>query len=107
MKYILLAAAVAFNVAAYGIFRSIAHRPHDTTWFALFGAGLALGALNLFCFTGALKQLSLSVAYPVFSAATIGLMVLGSALAFKEQITAGTLVGCALIVAGIALLARQ
>ncbi len=107
MKYILLSAAVVFNVVAYGVFRSIAHRPHDLGWLMLFGIGLALGALNLLCFTVALKQLSLATAYPVFSGATIALMVLASAVVFKEQVTSGMLAGCVVIVAGIVLLTRQ
>ena len=107
MKYVLLCAAVVLNVAAYGVFRSIAQRPHDSTWLALFSLGMALGALNLFCFTIALKQLSLAVAYPVFSGATIGLVVALSALVFREQVTSSMLAGCAVIIAGIVLLTRQ
>jgi multidrug transporter EmrE-like cation transporter len=107
MRYALLCAAVVFNVAAYGLFRSIASRPHDSVWLTLFACGLALGALNLFCFTIALKHLSLAVAYPVFSGATIGLMVALSAVIFKEQVTWTMFAGCTVIVAGIALLTRQ
>jgi multidrug transporter EmrE-like cation transporter len=107
MPYILLAAAVVFNVAAYGIFRTIAHRPHDAVWVLSFGAGLALGAANLFCFTGALKHFSLAVAYPVFSGATIGLMVLTAAWLFGERISPTVVAGCLLVIAGIGLLTRS
>ena len=104
MSYALLSAAVVLNVATYAIFRSIAHRPHDGAWVLLFGSGLLLGAANLFCFMAALKQLRLAVAYPVFSGATIALMVVTSALAFNERITLTMILGCAVVIAGIVLL---
>ncbi|HUJ88234.1 MAG TPA: SMR family transporter [Burkholderiales bacterium] len=107
MNYILLSAAVVLNVAAYAVFRSIAHRPHDSTWLLLFTVGLALGATNLFCFTSALRQLSLAVAYPVFSGATIALMVATAALLFGERVTYTMLAGSVVIVLGVYLLTRQ
>jgi multidrug transporter EmrE-like cation transporter len=107
MPYVFLGAAVVLNVAAYAIFRNIAHRPHDAVWALHFGLGLALGAANLFCFTAALKHLSLAVAYPVFSGATIGLMVLTAALFFGERMSATVVAGCAVVVLGIVLLTRS
>ena len=107
MPYALLATAVVLNVAAYAIFRTIAHRPHDAAWALYFGFGLALGAANLFCFTGALKHLSLAVAYPVFSGATIALMVVTAALFFGERLSATVVAGCAVVVFGIWLLTRS
>jgi multidrug transporter EmrE-like cation transporter len=107
MTYALLLAAVALNVAAYAIFRAIAHRPHDAIWLVQFSLGLGLGAANLFCFTTALKYMSLAVAYPLFSGATIALMVLTGALFFGERISPAMVAGCVVIVVGIALVARQ
>jgi small multidrug resistance pump len=107
MNYALLAAAVVLNVAAYAIFRSIADRSHDGVWLLLFSSGLLLGAANLFCFTAALKQMRLAIAYPVFSGATIALMVVTSALAFGERITYTMITGCAVVIMGIVLLTRQ
>lgn len=107
MNFVLLFAAVVLNVAAYAIFRFIAHRPHDAIWLLLFSLGLGLGASNLFCFTAALKDTSLAVAYPIFSGATIALIVLSGAALFGERISAGMITGCAVIVIGVALVARQ
>ena len=107
MKFVLLFAAVALNVAGYAIFRAIAHRPHDVTWVLWFGVGLGLGAANLFCFTAALRDMSLAVAYPIFSGATIALMVLTGALLFGERVSVSVIAGCAVIVVGVALVARQ
>ena len=106
MPYVLLALAVALNVGAYAIFRAIAHRPHDVLWALYFGFGLALGAANLFCFTATLKHLRLAIAYPIFSGATIGLMVITAALFFGERVSATVVAGCALVVLGIGLLTR-
>ncbi len=106
MPYVYLGAAVLLNVGAYAIFRAIAHSPHDAVWALRFSVGLALGAANLFFFTTALKHLSLSVAYPVFSGATISLMVITAALFFGERVTASVILGCAFIVLGAALLTR-
>jgi multidrug transporter EmrE-like cation transporter len=107
MQYVFLSSAVLLNVAAYAIFRAIAHRAHDSMWLFLFACGLALGGANLFCFTASLKHLSLAVAYPVFSGATIALMVASSALFFGERITYSVAGGCLVIVLGIVMLTRQ
>jgi multidrug transporter EmrE-like cation transporter len=107
MNYLFLVAAVVLNVAAYAMFRAIANRPHDPTWMLLFAIGLGLGAANLFFFTSALRQMTLAIAYPLFSGATIALMVLAGALFFGERISATMIVGCGVIVLGIALVARQ
>lgn len=102
--YLLL--AVGFNVGAYAVFRAIAERPHDWRWAALFGAGLALGGVNTLCFTLAMRRIPLAVAYPTFSGLSISLVVMVSALAFGERLTAVNLAGALLVIVGVALLAR-
>ncbi len=106
MKYALLSLAVAFNVAAYVIFKSISPRPHGIVWAGLFAIGLILGAVNVFFFTAALRELKLAVAYPAFAGASITLIVLVSAWLFEERITAENLVGAALVMVGIVALTR-
>ncbi|HUP07140.1 MAG TPA: SMR family transporter [Caldimonas sp.] len=105
-RYLQLGLAVAFNVGAYAVFKSIAARQHDALWFSLFAAGLALGAVNTFFFTDAMKEIPLSVAYPLFSGASVALVVLLSAVAFAEKVTAANLAGSAAVVLGIVLLTR-
>ena len=106
MPFVYLTLAVAFNVAAYIVFKSISARSHDAVWFALFGAGLALGGINTLFFTLALKTLRLNFAYPAFAGACIAGVVLASSLLFSEQFKPINAAGAVLVVAGIVALSR-
>jgi len=106
MNYVYLSLAVAFNVAAYAVFKAIAAKAHDPTWFGLFAAGLALGGINTLFFTLAMRSLRLSTAYPIFSGASITLVVLLSVLVFGERLSPANVTGAALVAVGIALLTR-
>ena len=106
MRYALLALAVAFNVAGYAVFKFISPKPHGLAWAGLFAGGLALGALNVFLFTIALRELRLAVAYPIFAGASITLIVLLSAWLFNEKVTATNVAGAVLVVLGIVLLSK-
>jgi multidrug transporter EmrE-like cation transporter len=57
-------------------------------------------------FTKALKDIPLSVAYPVFSGGCIFLMALFSHILFAERISATHIVGAAVIVVDIALMSN-
>lgn len=106
MKYLHLTLAVLFNVCGYIIFKLISNRQDDLVWFTSFAAALALGAINVFFFTRALRELAFAVAYPVFSGASITLVVLASAILFQERVQPVNLLGAATIVLGIFLLTR-
>jgi len=106
MRFAYLGLAIAFNVAAYIVFKAISLRPHDSIWAAFFALGLALGAINVFFFTIALKELRLVVAYPVFAGASISAIVLASAWLFAERFTPINAVEAALVVAGIVALTK-
>jgi multidrug transporter EmrE-like cation transporter len=106
MKFVYLILAVAFNVAAYVIFKGISSRANDTVWAALFTLGLALGGVNVFFFTRALRDLNLAVAYPTFAGASVALIVLVSGLLFRERIDLTNIVGSAVVVLGIYLLTK-
>ena len=106
MRYSLLALAVAFNVGSYVVFKFISAKPHGLAWAGLFACGLALGAVNVFLFTTALRELRLAIAYPVFAGASITSIVLVSAWLFNEKVTSLNLAGAALVVLGIAFLSR-
>jgi multidrug transporter EmrE-like cation transporter len=72
----------------------------------LFALGLALGGINVLFFTKALKEISLSIAYPVFSGACIFFMVILSHLIFGEKLSLINMVGALVIVMGIALMSN-
>lgn len=106
--WLLLIAAAALNVCANLALRRAALGGGEglaasflSPWFAL---GAVMLALNLGCYTLALRQLSPSLAYPL----VVGITVLGIAaigtVALGETIGVRHLAGIALVIAGIALL---
>lgn len=106
MRYFYLSLAVLFNVGGYIIFKVISSRQQDLVWLLSFAAALALGAVNVFFFTKALRDLNFAVAYPAFSGASITLVVLVSAVVFDERTQPIHLLGAATVVLGIYLLTR-
>lgn len=106
MRYFYLSLAVLFNVGGYIIFKAISSRQQDLVWLLAFAAALALGAVNVFFFTKALRDLNFAVAYPAFSGASITLVVLVSAVVFDERTQPIHLLGAATVVLGIYLLTR-
>ena len=106
MKYIFLSLAVLFNVSGYIIFKMISSRQEDLVWLLSFATALALGAINVFFFTKALKYINFAVAYPTFSGASITLVVLVSAVMFQERIQPINLFGAATVVLGIYFLTK-
>jgi len=106
VHYVYLALAVAFNVSAYMIFKAISPKPREITWAVLFASGLALGGMNTYFFTQALRGISLATAYPIFAGTSISLVVLCSGLLFGEKIGTTDILGAAAIVVGIVILTR-
>ena len=106
MKYLFLTFAVLFNVSAYIIFKTISGKPNNLNWFIIFSIGLILGAINTFLFTKSLKEINLSIAYPVFSAASISLVILISVFIFNEKLNFVNIIGAFVIIIGIILLTR-
>ncbi len=104
MRYIYLFLSIAFNVASYLLYKSISNKPHSILWIVIFTTGLALGGVNVFFFTKALKDIQLSIAYPIFSEGCIFLMAVLSHAIFAERIGTIHIVGAAVIVLGIALM---
>lgn len=106
MKYAYLFLAVAFNVASYVVYRRISARESNALWYVLFGCGLLLGAINTFCFTKALKDIELSIAYPVFSGACIFFTVLSAYVFFGERMSAMNMAGAVVVALGIAMMSN-
>ena len=102
--YLLLCGAVLFNVGSYVIYRSIAGLA-ARCWWPLFGAGLALGAVNALLFIRAIVVVPLSVAYPAFSAASFALIAVIATAVFGEKLLPLNIVGLVVVIVGIALAA--
>jgi small multidrug resistance pump len=100
-----LGGAVAFNVASYLVYKSIADAA-PRIWWPMFAVGLMFGAANTFLFAHSIKAMPLSVAYPVFTGASFALITLAAALAFHERLLPIHLLGIGLVLAGIVLATR-
>ena len=106
MRYVYLFLSVAFNVASYLLYKSISNRQGNILWFVIFTFGLILGCTNVWFFTKALKDIQLSIAYPVFSGACIFFIVLLSYVIFGERISVVNMVGAIVVTVGIALMSN-
>ena len=104
MKYFFLFLSAAFNVISYILYKSISNRQTDFFWMVIFVTGLVLGIVNVFFFTKALKNIPMSIAYPVFSGGCIFFLMLLSHTFFGEKITTVNFIGAAVVVVGIALM---
>jgi multidrug transporter EmrE-like cation transporter len=106
MRYVYLFLSVAFNVASYLLYKSIANKRGDIIWIIVFVSGLMLGGINVLFFTKALKDIDLSIAYPIFSGGCIFFMVILSNVIFGEKMSMINMAGAAVVVVGIALMSR-
>jgi multidrug transporter EmrE-like cation transporter len=104
LRYLFLFLSIAFNVTSYLLYKYIAQREIDFSWTLLFSFGLILGGINVWFFTKALKDITLSITYPIFSGGCIFLMVILSHLFFGERISLINMAGAGVIVLGIALM---
>ena len=103
--YLQLGGAVAFNVASYLVYKSIADAV-PRIWWPMFAVGLMFGAANTFLFARSIKALPLSVAYPVFTGVSFAVITLAAALAFHERLLPVHLLGIGLVMTGIVLVTR-
>ena len=103
--YLQLGGAVAFNVASYLVYKSIADAV-PRIWWPMFAVGLMFGAANTFLFARSIKAIPLSVAYPVFTGVSFAVITLAAALAFHERLLPVHLLGIGLVMTGIVLVTR-
>jgi multidrug transporter EmrE-like cation transporter len=69
----------------------------------LIGAGMLIGAVSIVLYARSLVGIAMNIAYPVFNAVSIVLVVLLSIFFFTETITVVRVVGLALISLGVVL----
>jgi len=67
MKHVYLFLSIAFNVLSYIVYKSISNKETNIVWLIIFALGLILGGINVLFFTRALRNINLSIAYPIFS----------------------------------------
>jgi multidrug transporter EmrE-like cation transporter len=73
---------------------------------AWLGSACASYGLGFVCYSIALQRLQISLAYPVMTAITLGLVTLTGYAALQEPMSAAKMAGIALVAAGAFLLAR-
>ena len=95
----LLALAIVFNAVVSLLFRQSARTDQRPT--LIFVGAVLLGILNALCYTKSLTKINLSVAYPVFAAASMLFICIGSCWIFRETISAGQVFGMTLIISGM------
>ncbi len=106
MKHVYLFLSIAFNVLSYIIYKSISNKETNFFWLIIFTLGLILGGINVLFFTRALRNINLSIAYPIFSGTSIFLMVTLSYFIFGEKISTMNIAGAGIIILGIALISH-
>lgn len=100
-----LALAVAFNVAHNSALK-ISTEYDGGKRVAIVVVALLLGLINALSFSRALERMTLSIAYPTFSGASIVLTLLVSVIAFNEHLDPLKLFGVFIIIAGVTLVFR-
>ncbi len=114
--YTLLAVAVIFNGVANVLMKAgmrdvpevpgaggmIKHYLHS--WPVM--VGLVLFGLNVIAYTQALSKIPLSVAYPIMVSLTGVIVISGSMILFKEEISWLQWLGFALIIGGVICIAK-
>jgi multidrug transporter EmrE-like cation transporter len=99
---IFLSVAVVFNVIVNLLFKQSSRVHKSSALIMLIGAVL-LGAVNALCYSRSLSKIDLSVAYPIFAAASIILICIASSWIFMESVSIRQAVGMALIIVGMVL----
>lgn len=104
----LLVANVLFNVAAQASFKFSANSPNARGFLLWQIAGNLAGFITVLTFTGLLRFIPLSVAYPLtVGLALIGVQVAAARLFFHEPIAPVQWLGTLLIVLGAALVSQS
>lgn len=112
MPWIHLAVGVAFNAIANILMKSAALAAADGGAVRLvleprFALGVAAFVVALAAYTSALSSIDLGVAYPIMTSAGLVIVAAASVLLFGESMGPVRLLGTALVLAGVVLLATS
>ena len=103
---IFLGAAVVLNVMVSVLFKQSSRE--DTNFaIIMLVSGVLLGAFTALCYAKSLTTIDLSVAYPVFAAASIILVCLVSIWLFRETVSVRRALGMATIIGGMVLVCAK
>ena len=100
---IFLSIAVLFNMVISVLYKqsSRTDKASAVIWII---CAIGLSMVNAFCYTRSLSRINLSVAYPIFAAASMVLIAVGSSWIFSEEVSTRQALGMMIIVGGMALI---
>ena len=107
-KHIVALIGINMVYACVGIFTKLASQQAMLSWayVLFFGAAIAVMGVYAILWQQVLRHIQLSVAY-MFKGTSLIFTMLVAALLFGEQITIPNMIGSAIIIAGIVLLAKS
>jgi multidrug transporter EmrE-like cation transporter len=105
MQYIILFAAVVFNVLTNVGFKfSAMNEKWPVKFWSYFAIGLVFGLINSYLFTESLKSIPLGIVSAVFFSLTIIGLTLAGHFMFGEKFSATTFIGGAFILVGVVII---
>ena len=116
MKWLIPLLGIAANASASGMVKPAMQPPRrfpslSTPLAALsnwpFWLGLGLYGIAFVLYASSLSRLPLNVAHPTLTTGSVAAVALCSVFIFREPMSLTTLVGIALVVAGVALITTQ
>ncbi len=108
IKHVLALVGINMVYACVGVCTKLASQQPTFSWMYIlfFGAAIAVMGVYAVLWQQVLRHIQLSIAY-MFKGTSLIFTMLVAALLFGEQITTANIIGSAVIIAGIVLLARS
>ena len=105
MQYIILFAAVAFNVLTnIGFKFSALNEKTPVKFWTYFAIGLVFGLINSYLFTESLKSIPLGIVSAIFLSITVIGLTLAGHFMFGEEFTTTTFIGGSFILLGVVII---
>jgi multidrug transporter EmrE-like cation transporter len=105
MQYIILFAAVAFNVLTnIGFKFSALNEKTPVKFWTYFAIGLVFGLINSYLFTESLKSIPLGIVSAIFFSLTVIGLTLAGHFMFGEEFTTTTFIGGSFILLGVVII---
>ncbi len=105
MQYIILIAAVAFNVLTNVGFKfSALNEKTPVKFWTYFAIGLVFGLINSYLFTESLKSIPLGIVSAIFFSLTVIGLTLAGHFMFGEEFSTTTFIGGGFILIGVVII---